>query len=295
MNDNTSTAQEAPQSSVLVALDGSPAAMTAVPVARTLAGQLRARLDILHVIPPGGSQLHMSQWLKGLGEILGVSAFSEIDVHLHVGEPAATILQLASEPDAVLIVLTTHGRQIEPGRILGHVAEAVVAGTIRPVVLVRPEATSAELPVNPIQRLLLPLDGSPTTATAVQQAIILASFLGASVDVLYVADHPSSTRMEAGQMGLPAYFDQPQHEWAQWNTEIVDRLCRACAQFPPEMHTRVFLREGDIGEEIVRFAGEELYDGILLVRRSHLEPGHAQTLRTVLLNTPCLIIVTGVP
>ncbi len=295
MNDNTSTSQEAPQSSVLVALDGSPAAMSAVPVARMLAGQLRARLDILHVIPPGGSQLHMSQWLKGLGEILGVSAFSEIDVHLHVGEPAATILQLASEPDAVLIVLTTHGRQIEPGRILGHVAEAVVAGTIRPVVLVRPEATSAELPVNLIQRLLLPLDGSPTTATAVQQAIMLASFLGASVDVLYVADHPNSTRMEAGQMGLPAYFDQPQHEWAQWNTEIVDRLCRACAQFPPEMHTRVFLREGDIGEEIVRFAGEELYDGILLVRRSHLEPGHAQTLRTVLLNTPCLIIITGVP
>ncbi len=295
MNDNTATSQEAPQSSVLVALDGSPAAMTAVPVAHMLAGQLRARLDILHVVSPGGSQLHMSDWLKGLGDILGVSAFSEIDIHLHVGEPAAIILQLASEPDAVLIVLTTHGRQIEPGRILGHVAEAVVAGTIRPVVLVRPEAPTAGLPVNPIQRLLLPLDGSPTTATAVQQAIILASFLGASVDVLYVADHPNSTHMEAGQMGLPAYFDQPQHEWAQWDTEIVDRLCRSCAQFPPEMHTRVFLREGDIGQEIVRFAGDEHYDGILLVRRSHLEPGHAHTLRTVLLNTPCLIIVTGVP
>lgn len=295
MNDNTPASNESPTSSVLVAFDGSPAAMTAMPVARMLASQLRARLDILHVVPPGGANLHLSQWLKGLGDILGVSAFSEIDVHLHVGDPAATILELASESGAVLIALTTHGRQIEPGRILGHVAEAVVAGTIRPVVLVRPEAACADLPISPVQRLLLPLDGSPTTATAVQQAIILASFLGASVDVLYVADHISSTPLEAGQMGLPAYLDQPQHEWTQWNTEIVDRLCRSCAQFPPEMHTRVFLREGDIGQEIVRFAREEQYHGILLVRRSHLEPGHAQTLRTVLHDTPCPVIVTGVP
>lgn len=295
MNENTPPASQAPQSSVLVALDGSPAAMTAVPIARALAGQLRAKLDVLYVVPPEGGNIHISRQLKGLGDLLGTSAFSEIDIHLHTGDPAATILQLAGEPDAVLIVLTTHGRQIEPGRILGHVAEAVVAGTIRPVVLVRPEAASAGLPINPIQRLLLPLDGSPTTATAVQQAIVLASFLGASVDVLFVASQMAPAEMEAGQMALPAYLDQPQHEWTQWDTEIIERLCRSCAQFPPEMHTRVFLREGDIGREIVRFAGDEQYDGILLVRRSHLEPGHAQALRTVLLNTPCLVIITGVP
>lgn len=295
MNQNTLTPRKSPQSSVLVALDGSPSAMTAVPIAGALATQLGAKLDVLYVVPPRGGYLHMGQWLKGLGDIIGVSAFSEIDVHLHVGDPATTILQLASEPDAVLIVLTTHGRQIEPGRALGHVAEAVVAGTIRPVVLVRPEAVSAGVPVSPIKRLLLPLDGSPTTAMAVQQAIILASFLGASVDVLYVASQAASMPAEVGQMGLPAYLDQPQHEWTQWDTEIVERLCRSCAQFPPEMHTQVFLRQGDIGQEIVRFAGDEHYDGILLVRRSHLEPGHAQALRTVLHNTPCLIIITGVP
>ena len=295
MNQHTPTSRQSPQSSVLVALDGSPAAMTAVPVARALADQLGSKLDVLHVVPPGGGYLHLGQWLKGLGDIVGVSVFSEIDIHLHVGEPAATISQLASEPNAVLIVLTTHGRQIEPGRILGHVAEAVVAGTIRPVVLVRPEAVSSMLPVSRIERLLLPLDGSPTTAMAVQQAIVLASLLGASVDVLYVASPTAPISVEAGQMGLPAYLDQPQHEWTQWDTEIIERLGRSCAQFPPEMHTQVFLRQGDVGHEIVQFAGDERYDGILLVRRSHLEPGHAQTLRTVLHNTPCLVIITGVP
>lgn len=295
MSEHTPTSKELPQSSVLVALDGSPAAMTAVPVARALADQLGAKLDVLYVVPPGGSHLRLGHWLGDLGEIIGMSAFSEIDVHLHAGEPAPTILRLASEPDAVLIVLTTHGRQIEPGRVLGHVAEAVVAGTIRPVVLVRPESASAGSPVGPIQRLLLPLDGSPTTATAVQQAIVLASLLGADVDVLYVASQTPPLEMEVGQMGLPAYLDQPQHEWTQWDTEIIERLCRSCAQFPLEMHTRVFLREGDVGPEIVRLAGEEQYDGIVLVRRSHLEPGHAQALRTVLHSTPCLVIVTGVP
>ncbi|MGZ3664593.1 MAG: universal stress protein, partial [Ktedonobacterales bacterium] len=121
MSQNTSITNEPAQASVLVALDGSPAAMTAVPVAHTLADQLQAKLDVLYVVPPGGSHLHMSHWLGDLGNILGKSTFSEIDVHLHVGEPAATILRLASEPDAVLIVLTTHGRQVEPGRVLGHV------------------------------------------------------------------------------------------------------------------------------------------------------------------------------
>ncbi|HEX8034276.1 MAG TPA: universal stress protein [Ktedonobacterales bacterium] len=295
MSQNTPISNESLQASVLVALDGSPAAMTAVPVARALADQLQAKLDVLYVVPQGGSHLRMSTWLGTLGDILGTSAVSEIDIHMHVGEPSATILRLASEPDAVLIVLTTHGRHVEPGRVLGHVAEAVVAGTIRPVVLVRPEAACARLPVSPIRRLLLPLDGSPTTATAVQQAIVLASLLGADVDVLYVAGQTSAKELEAGQMGLPAYIDQPQHEWAQWNTEIVERLCRSCAQFPPEMHTRVFLRQGDVASEIVRLAGDEQYDGIVLVRRSHLEFGRARALRIVLQNTPCLIIITGVP
>lgn len=295
MSQDTSITNEPAQASVLVALDGSPAALTAVPVARALAGQIGAKLDVLYVVPPGGSNLHMSHWLGELGDILSKPTFSEIDVHLHVGEPAATILRLASEPAAALVVLTTHGRQVEPGRVLGHVAASVVAGTIRPVVLVRPEATCAGPPIGPIYRLLLPLDGSPTTATAVQQAIVLASLLGADVDVLYVASQAPAREIEAGQMGLPAYIDQPQHEWAQWNTEIVDRLCQSCAKFPPEMHTRVFLRAGDVGSEIVRLADNEQYDGILLVRRSHLEFGRAQALRTVLQSTPCLIIIAGVP
>ena len=271
---------------VIVALDGSPAAATALPLALAVAEQLGARLQVLHASAVRTPERELRAQLG-----LDSEELESVEIVLDIGDrPAASILRAADDPTVQVVVMTTHGRAIEPGRRLGRVATEVIGRTTEPVILVRPEAPPAR---GPLKRLLLPLDGTPKTAYALTPATDLACELGASVDILYVAT-PSGAAAEPGSMGVPRYVDQAHHEWPSWAAEVVDRLC-ACAKMASEIPVRVFLGQGDVGVEISRFAQEQEHDAIILVRRSHLEPGRARILRTVLDSTSCPILLVGAP
>lgn len=273
---------------VLVALDGSPAATAALPVARTVAAQIGAAVAILHVaaIPLPESDLR-----KRLG--LNRSDTEALRLRSALGDPVAEILRAAEAPDMALLVLTTHGRGSADDQQLGRVAEAIIAASVRPILCVNPERIGAAAGIPALRRLLLALDGSPATAMALRPATELASRLGASIDLLYVADRDQAPHDEPGSIGAPRYVDQPQHEWPHWADEVIDRLCRSCADCPPDVPVRMFLACGEIGAEIVRFAAEHHHDAIVLVRRSRLEPGRAQALRAVLAHAPCPVLVVG--
>jgi nucleotide-binding universal stress UspA family protein len=264
---------------VLVALDGSPAAATALPVGRSLARQLDAALRVLHIAPPAG------------GSTLPDLRVEDAELQVEFGEAAERILANAADPCVAAVVLTTHGRELESAGRLGHVAEAVIARTEQPVLLVRPETvTGWEQGSPPLRRLLLPLDGTPTTAFLLRPATQLCAQLGATMDVLYVA---SAVLPEPGSIGAPHYVDQPQYEWPQWADEILGRLVGYCAACPPDVSVRAYLAAGDAGREIVRFASEHHSDAIIVARRSHLEPGRAATLRAILRGAPCPILLVG--
>jgi nucleotide-binding universal stress UspA family protein len=267
---------------VLVALDGSPAGATALPLARVVAQQLDADVEILHVASDMAPEAGL--WRR-LHADLGTDEV--VQVRSHGGEPAAAILRAASAPGVALVVLTTHGRSLEPGRSLGRVARAVIAGTQRPVLLVRPEAASETEVPSPLRRLLLPLDGTPRTAAALRPATDLASWLGASIDLLYVATAEQAAPREAGSIGAPRYVDQAHHEWPHWADEVIDRLYAGIDDRPSNVPIRLYLANGDIGAEIMRFAAEHQDDAIVLVRRSRLEPGRARVLQAVLQEMPC--------
>jgi nucleotide-binding universal stress UspA family protein len=138
-------------------------------------------------------------------------------------------------------------------------------------------------------------DRTPTTAVALRPATQLGSQLHASVDLLYVAGGGQSAPDEPGSIGAPRYLDQPQHEWPQWADEVLDRLLSWCADCPPDVPVRAYLTQGEAADEIVRFAAEHGHDAIVLARRSHLEPGRAVTLRTILARTPCPVVLVGAP
>jgi nucleotide-binding universal stress UspA family protein len=304
---------------VLVALDGSPAAAAALPTAFTIARQLRAECQALHVVSDRvpGTNLQR-QFLQGVEQLTGVKlwrdmvapavrlwqvfvtpgnaimkAFWHTEVRLDVGDPAVGILNASADPTVVLVVLTTHGHIIEPGRTLGRIAEQVVAETTRPILLIRPEATTFPTSGESVRRLLLPLDGTPTTAMLLGPACDLASHLGATVDLLYVVSPDQVPPDEPGSLSVPHYMDQPQHEWPQWANEVVTRLGVTCASCPPDVAIRTFLAQGEIGSAILRHAAEQHSDAVVLARRSHLEPGHAQVLRMVLDETLCPILLVG--
>jgi len=54
-----------------------------------------------------------------------------------------------------LVVLTTHGQIIEPGRSLGRVARQVIAGARQPLLLIRPEATPLAMGPEAVLRRVL--------------------------------------------------------------------------------------------------------------------------------------------
>ena len=308
--------EDKPRDTVLVALDGSLAAATALPIALAVAAQLGIDCEVLHIVSDTGLVAGLDRpFAKEFEALTGVklwpdalestvrrwqafagpgNALAHIEVRLDAGDPAAGILRASADPLVTLVVLTTHGYIIEPGRSLGRVAEQVIAGTTQPILLIRPEVTPMAIqPGAALQRLLLPLDGTPTTAALLAPATALASRLGASVDLLYVADVGTPPPDEPGSIGAPQYVDQPQHEWPQWANEVITRLAEACAQCPPNVPLRTFLAKGDAGEAITRFAAEHASDAVVLACRSRLEPGRAAVLRAVLDQTPCPVLIVG--
>jgi nucleotide-binding universal stress UspA family protein len=279
------------EATVLVAVDGSAESMRALPLARTIASQLHCVPHVLHV---ADAPISIETARAKLG--LGGKDVQELPLRLRIGEPAKCILDEAAEPDVQLLVMTTVAAG-DPERELGSVAVRVALGTSRPILGLRPEVglePSAVAP--PVHRLLLPLDGSRSTASAVRPATSLARRLGASVDVLYIVPSaPAPLEGERGSIVAPRYVDQPQHEWSTWADELKERLLVECAGFSPGAHIGVHVQRGEPAEEIVRFARQGRYDAIVLVRRSRLQPGRAATLRSVIQQSPCPLLVVGGP
>lgn len=274
--------------SVLVALDGSPAANMALPIARVFARQLGARLEILHMVPEALDKEAARTILP-----LARKELKDAEIHVHVGTPVEGILQMAAEPDIRLVVLTTHGRVIETGHRLGRVAEAVVANTNKPVLLVRPEAVvGRERTPARIGRMLVPLDGTLITFGSLRPAIDLANRLHTAVDLLYVVSPGQPVPVEPGSIHVPMYVDQPQHEWPEWSHEATMRLVSQTG-CPNTVRARAYLGYGDIAAEVIRFANQHDDDIIVLVRRSHFEAGRARVLRRVLKHTPCPIFLVA--
>lgn len=259
---------------VLVALDGSSTALLALPVARTVAGQIGAATEVLHVTtsdePPPAA-------------VLGACTDAGCGITIRRGDPAEEILRASRDPAVALVVLTTHAHELERNGRLGSVAEAVVSGCTRPVLFMRPQpGLTPDKTVEPLRRLLLPLDGAPATARPLRPAIEIARRLGAAIDILLVATENHGQQQDSGTLKPPRYVDQPQHEWPQWAAEVVRHVGSGIAGWPSDVPVQVSLMHGDIAESILRFAAAHAVDAVVLVRRSHFEPGRAQILRAVL-------------
>lgn len=268
---------------VVVPLDATAAARAALPVARALAGIDHAVLHLVHVSDP---QLSADEVIAALR--LEPDDLTGAIIDTCGGAPGSAIAELARHRRASTLVMGTGGPG--PGRGPGAVAEAVLSLASVPVVFVRPEhVLTGWAP----RALLLPLDGCPASASAIAPAIALASRLGGSLTLLHVAGHPPHPAREPGSLTAPTYADQPWHEWPEWSREFLERgACRAAEAGTIDLRLRVLT--GVPGPEITRFAAEEHVDLIVMAWHGVFDPDHATTLRTVLQNAPCPVMVLRV-
>jgi nucleotide-binding universal stress UspA family protein len=268
---------------IVVPLDGSEAAMAALPVARTLAEIGGATVHLLYV-----SERQLP--LREVSGLLGLSPQQLDGVVLEevIGEPGDRILEFSCLPETT-VVMTTHSAGPGAEHGLGPVTGQVLGSAGCPIVLVHPERGFGPWR---LQRMLLPHDGSPVTAAGFRPAVRLAEKAEAAVFVLHVATLTGEPT--PGSLPVPRYVDQPQHEWPEWTREFLERMdvfTEVSAGLPP----RLLLSKGEPGEEILRFAAARSIDLIALSWHGTLEPRHAGTLKRVLDHAPCPIFFAKAP
>jgi len=119
---------------ILVPLDGSEAALAALPIAKVLAEIEQATLRLVHIAASGTPEPELLSRLR-----LSGPEFDGVAVDTLTGEPAAEILNAAREIKAPHVIVMCNHTRTEPRNLLGRTTTEVLRNASCPLVLVSPE------------------------------------------------------------------------------------------------------------------------------------------------------------
>jgi nucleotide-binding universal stress UspA family protein len=192
---------------LLVPLDGSRLAEAVLPAVERLGQLCQATVILLHVLERGApAAVHGERHLQALKEaeaylddVAGRLRDRGIAVETHAhevpeGDVPRSIAAHAAEEHAQLIVLCTHGSGGVRQLLFGSVAQQVLRHGTVPVLLVRASSGMPQ-PFQPA-RVLVPLNGTALSESAVEPARELATLLGAKLHLVMVVATPGTQRGE---------------------------------------------------------------------------------------------------
>jgi nucleotide-binding universal stress UspA family protein len=195
-------------SKILVPLNGTPESNIALPLARTIATATGASITLLRVVPPPALPEH-HEAMSAAGERLErvaaelASGGFEVNPVIRQGDPTEEILHLARDIGADLLVMRTRRRGGFERAVLGSVTEQVLSRSRVPLLLLRPGGHR----VTHVGKLLVPVDGSPGGAIAVNIAMDLARMTGASMHILEVVVPISAQLFAAYDASILSAYD----------------------------------------------------------------------------------------
>lgn len=265
---------------VVCPTDFSPCASHALELAVLVARSFGAELHVLHAVvlhaeDPHNPAHHLPnlEEVEALLERTAASALARdiaphadgvlriLQVQRRAPFAGEAILGYADEVGADLIVMGTHGRRGLAHVLLGSVANEVVRRASCPVLTVRtrPEGTH----LGAIERILVPIDFSSSSETALHAARDLAVQWTASLDLLHVIE----------ETVMPAFYAAGVTSLLQLDPEIRTRcqaeMQRRLAQLgDPSVAVTAHVREGKAAREIVAFTEEGGSDLIVLATAS---------------------------
>jgi len=203
---------------MLLPLDGSELAETALPYIRDLSNQIGSEIYLLHVCPTEHQYYtHMHQiYLNTIAGDLRNSIkesypdIQEPKVFYEVisGDPVKVIFDYVKRKDISLVVATTFGTSGLGKLALGNVADKLLRGLGIPTLLVRIPETTDAVEKRIIRMILLPVDMSEASKTAVPYALELAKKLNASITLFSMAQTVYSQNLDAVGPGVGANWDE---------------------------------------------------------------------------------------
>lgn len=188
---------------VMVPLDGSRFAESALPLALAVTRRTGAALHLVTVQEPiptfaydeweSAAADWSREYLNNVVERARPQAGGDVTASLLAGH-VVEVLEKESEARAAdLVVMATHGRGAFSRAWLGSVADAFLHHTRRPLLLVRPEEAdqapdlSADTAVG---KMLVPLDGTELSESVLGHAEAFGGLFGAAFHLVRVVPYP---------------------------------------------------------------------------------------------------------
>jgi nucleotide-binding universal stress UspA family protein len=256
---------------ILVPLDGSPQSAAALPLARTIAHVSSGTVELVRVVPSFSEatvRRDAHVYLSRIGEELAAGNV-RVAVTVREGDPATEILAQAETAAADLIVMATHGRSGVARAVLGSVAQQVLSGSPIPMLLLRPGGKR----VAHVGTLLVPVDGSPESATALGVAVGLARQTSARVVLVQAVS--SVLQYALDPLGGFSYVDP------QWDEDALAAAKAYVEALAGRLRKAEFTVDGSVelgdpADVIARQA--EGADADLIVMATHARTGAARTI-----------------
>ena len=271
---------------ISIPLDGTTESQQALAVAVAIARKCGCPIDLLRVAPPAlyNTELYGAAALAGVDaqsmrrdaeeslrgttaevERLGVSARSIV----LDGEISPALAEHLQTSDTDLVVMTTHDRGRLEHLLLGSTAESLMRRVHLPMLLVRAGKGSPPLAAAPsLERMLIPLDGSPFGDQVITHAATLAELMGAEITLLTIVQ-PILVAAAATEIGAPPSVALP----TALNMEDADRIeieSRVLSQSAASLRDRglkvdtAAVADGNPARAIVEFARKHAFDLIAM-------------------------------
>jgi nucleotide-binding universal stress UspA family protein len=226
---------------IMLPLDGSELAERAIHYVRDLAAQLEAEVYLLHACPPEHKQyLRMHQmYLDDLAEEIKrrikldwqPAGDPAVSTDVILDEPVNAIFEYIKQKSISIVALTDHASSGMRAWAMGSVADKVVRGAGIPVLLIHiTEEYTASIQKGSIRKIMLPLDGSDSSAMAIPYAVKLAKKLKAGIELFSMAQtiYAQTIYMEnvgGSVIGFGSNFDVIDAE----NKKFVDKYLQGVA------------------------------------------------------------------
>jgi nucleotide-binding universal stress UspA family protein len=191
---------------IIVPLDGSELSERALKIGEAMAHRSDADLLLVRIGRIGADEPEMAT-IRAYLQQKAAECSGKVATFTDRGRPATSIIDLAHRHVDPIVVMSTRGRGGIHRWMAGSVADEVVRGAEIPVLLVRGDQEILDAGSLDLRSILLPVDGSPYSESAIDYAIELAKLFGSTIHLLRVVDTPSAYGMLSRHMETAATGD----------------------------------------------------------------------------------------